>query len=156
MANQVSQEVRRELAATGAALGVVWGGPRKQCYYTPSGEEVWAIPSIREWVRKNSEGKIIAQGERDANLDKGWTLTLPAELKVHCWGCDGYHDGEEEVAACAEKKRAAAAAWERKARQMVHPNGGPSASEQGAVAELNEKVDRLTALVEQLLQGKEK
>jgi len=109
---------KQEAARTGAAVSGVWGGPQKQRYYTPTGEEVLAIPSWREFVRKGPDGKILEQGTRDANLDKGWSLSLPTELKVTCPGCSKWHDTEEEVDACVDKKAAVAAQWERKALEQ--------------------------------------
>ena len=109
---------KQEAARTGAAVSPTWGGPQKQRYYTPTGEEVLAIPSWREFVRKDSDGKILEQGTRDANLDKGWSLSLPTELKVTCPGCSKWHDTEEEVDACVDKKAAVAAQWERKALEQ--------------------------------------
>ena len=109
---------KQEAARTGAAVSGVWGGPQKQRYYTPTGEEVLAIPSWREFVRKGPDGKILEQGTRDANLDKGWSFALPTELKVTCPGCSKWHDTEEEVDACVDKKAAVAAQWERKALEQ--------------------------------------
>ena len=91
---------KQEAARTGAAVSGVWGGPQKQRYYTPTGEEVYSIPSWREFTRKGPDGKILEQGTRDANLDKGWSLSLPTELKVACPGCSKWHDTQEEVDAC--------------------------------------------------------
>ncbi len=139
------------MESVGTALGSVWGGPQKTRYFTPSGEEVWAIPALREWVRKGADGKIVASGERDANLDKGWSLIPPAVLKLHCSGCDRYHDTEEEVRGCKDAKATFAKEWEDRARQMTGQNG---AGETGEVAALTSKVEELTALVEKLLEGR--
>lgn len=112
---KVSSEVRYQLATSGAALANTWGGPQKQMYYTPSGEEVWAIPGLRQWVRKDENGRVVASGTRDANLDKGWTTTPPTELKLNCGACSYWHDTEDELVACKEKRDATARAWEKKA-----------------------------------------
>jgi hypothetical protein len=122
--NQVSQDAKRELAASGIARGQVWGGPQKTRYYTPWGEEIWSVPSMRDWVRKDANGRVVAQGARDANLDKGWTLSPPTEPKQHCAGCDAWHDTEEETAACVVAKSDAAEAWDKKARLMRAKESG--------------------------------
>ena len=145
----ITNATRRQLTSQGTALAGVWGGPQKQSYYTPSGDEVYAIPAIREWVRKDGRGKIEAQGERDANLDKGWTLTPPTELKIHCAGCDKWHDADEEVEACIDRKRQSEAQWEARARQQ---KSNPGQGEE--VTALTAKVTELTALVEKLLEAK--
>ena len=83
--------------------GDIGGLPRKT-YYTPDGREIKAIPSLREYAKKDKKGEIIERGTRDANLDKGWLETIPQELKLYCAGCDMWHDTQEEVDACMEKK----------------------------------------------------
>jgi hypothetical protein len=140
LATKVSQDTQRELASSGAALGQVWGGPQRTRYYTPWGEEVLAIPSMRDWVRKDAGGRVVESGTRDANLDKGWTLGPPTEPKQHCAGCDAWHTTEEEAAACVVAKAAVTEAWEKKARQM-------RAKERGGVVE-SDASDRLDQLEE--------
>ena len=141
---------KQEAARTGAAVSGVWGGPQKQRYYTPTGEEVYSIPSWREFVRKNSDGKILEQGTRDANLDKGWSLSLPTELKVACPGCSKWHDTQEEVDACVDKRAAVAAQWERKALEQ-QPE---SADVEGRLGKLEEGLSDIKALLQQALGAK--
>jgi len=148
MSASALQDFKRKLESQGVALAGTWGGPQKQRYYTPSGEEVWAIPSMREWAQKDSNGKIVRNGLRDANLDKGWTLSPPTELKLHCSGCDKWHDTEGEVQTCVARKGEQAKVWERKAQQMFKKDGGGA----DEVATLTAKVEELTALVEKLLE----
>ena len=138
---------KQEAARTGAAVSGVWGGPQKQRYYTPTGEEVYALPSWREFVRKNSDGKILEQGTRDANLDKGWSLLLPTELKVACPGCSKWHDTAKEVDACVDKKAEVAAQWERKALEQ-QPE---SADVEGRLGKLEEGLSDIKALLQQAL-----
>src|SRR3990172_4496595 len=117
----VQQDIRSQLEQEGMAGAGVWGGPQKQTYYTPSGDRVLAIPSIHEWVQKDPTGKVIAQGLRDANLDKGWTLTPPTKLKVHCKGCDKWHDTKREVQSCIRVRALQAKRFEVRAlRQFGH------------------------------------
>ena len=140
---------KQEAARTGAAVGGVWGGPRKQRYYTPTGEEVLALPSWRECNRKGPDGKILEQGTRDANLDKGWSLSLPTELKVACPGCSKWHDTQEEVDACVDKKAKVAARWERKALEQ-QPQG-QDAEVEDRLGKLEEGLSDIKTLLQQAL-----
>ena len=143
---------KQEAARTGAAVGGVWGGPRKQRYYTPTGEEVYSIPSWREFVRKDNDGRILEQGTRDANLDKGWSLSLPTELKVACPGCSKWHDTNEEVDACVDKKAKVAAQWERKALEQQPQSQNVEMEER--LGKLEEGLSDIKALLQQALGAK--
>ena len=143
---------KQEAARTGAAVSPTWGGPQKQRYYTPTGEEVLAIPSWREFVRKGPDGKILEQGTRDANLDKGWSFALPTELKVTCPGCSKWHDTEEEVDACVDKKAAAAAQWERKALEQQPQSQDAEMEER--LGKLEEGLSDIKTLLQQALGAK--
>ena len=143
---------KREAARTGAAVSGVWGGPQKQRYYTPTGEEVYSIPSWREFTRKGPDGKILEQGTRDANLDKGWLLSLPTELKVACPGCSKWHDTQQEVDACVDKKAEAAAQWERKAIEQ-QPQAQDADMEE-RLGKLEEGLSDIKALLQQALGAK--
>jgi len=149
---QVTQEVQQQLASNGAALGVVWGGPQKTLYYTPSGREVWSVPSMRDWVRKNQGGKVVAQGTRDANLDKGWTLSPPADPKVDCPGCSQWHDTDEDMAECVESKRVQAALWEIKARKMMGQGGEVDSDTPARLDKLEDGLDEIKSLLAQLVE----
>jgi len=140
---------KQEAARTGAAVSGVWGGPQKQRYYTPTGEEVYSIPSWREFTRKGPDGKILEQGTRDANLDKGWSLSLPTELKVACPGCSKWHDTQEEVDACVDKKAEAAAQWERKALEQQPQS--QDADMEDRLGKLEEGLSDIKALLQQAL-----
>ena len=140
---------KQEAARTGAAVSGVWGGPQKQRYYTPTGEEVLAIPSWREFVRKGPDGKILEQGTRDANLDKGWSLSLPTELKVACPGCSKWHDTAKEVDACVDKKAEVAAQWERKALEQQPQS--QDADMEDRLGKLEEGLSDIKALLQQAL-----
>ena len=140
---------KQEAARTGAAVSGIWGGPQKQRYYTPTGEEVLAIPSWREFNRKGPDGKILEQGTRDANLDKGWSLSLPTELKVACPGCSKWHDTAKEVDACVDKKAEVAAQWERKALEQQPQS--QDADTEGRLDKLEEGLSDIKALLQQAL-----
>ena len=133
--------------------GGSWGGPRKQRYYTPDGSEVNAIPAIREYVVRDEAGKVIKQGERDANLDKGWSFSPPIVLKIHCPGCAKYHDNAKKVASCVTKSAKVAKAWEVKAQKQYEAQHGKPVDTNNT-ATLSAQVETLTALVAQLLEEK--
>jgi hypothetical protein len=113
---------------------------------------VLAIPSWREFVRKGPDGKILEQGTRDANLDKGWSFALPTELKVTCPGCSKWHDTEEEVDACVDKKAAAAAQWERKALEQQPQSQDAEMEER--LGKLEEGLSDIKTLLQQALGAK--
>ena len=143
---------KQEASRTGAAVSGVWGGPQKKRYYTPTGEEVYSLPSWREFVRKDSNGRILEQGTRDANLDKGWSLSLPTELKVACPGCSKWHDTAKEVDACVDKKAEAAAQWERKALEQQPQS--QDAEVEDRLGKLEEGLSDIKALLQQALGAK--
>jgi len=145
---------KQEAARTGAAVSGVWGGPQKQRYYTPTGEEVYSIPSWREFTRKGPDGRILEQGTRDANLDKGWSLSLPTELKVACSGCGKWHDTEEEVNACIETRSAQVARWQREdadARAEKNNAEQNNADVEGRLDKLEEGLSDIKTLLQQAL-----
>ena len=147
-----SNSIKQEAARTGAAVGSTWGGPQKQRYYTPTGEEVLAIPSWREYVRKGTDGRIVEQGTRDANLDKGWLLAPPTELKVACPGCTKWHDTQEEVNVCVEKKEVVAAQWERKALEQQPQNQDTGSTDmEERLGKLEEGLSDIKTLLQQAL-----
>ena len=140
---------KQEAARTGAAVSGVWGGPQKKRYYTPTGEEVYSLPSWREFVRKDSDGRILEQGTRDANLDKGWSLSLPTELKVACPGCSKWHATAKEVDACVDKQAEVAAQWERKALEQQPQS--QDADMEDRLGKLEEGLSDIKALLQQAL-----
>jgi hypothetical protein len=139
----------RQLDSQGSSLTGVWGGPQKQRYYTPSGDEIYAIPSIREWVQSDDKGQVVSQGTRDSNLDKGWLLAPPTVLQLHCRGCDKWHDTQVEVDKCVEEKKRVAQKWETR---VMKQNSSGSGDE---VAALTSQVEELKLMVSQLLGAKE-
>jgi hypothetical protein len=144
---------RRQLDSQGTALTGVWGGPQKQRYYTPSGDEIYAIPAIREWVQKDDRGAVVSQGTRDSNLDKGWLLAPPTVLQLHCRGCDKWHDAQAEVDKCIEEKERVARQWETRARKQYRSGARNDPADE--VVALASQVEELKAMVSQLLGAKE-
>ena len=138
----------RQLESQGVAGVKISGGPPKQRYFTPSGEEVFAIPAKRDYqVKDPATGKVLRRGQRDANLDKGWTLTMPTELKIHCTGCRKYYDTEEEVAECLRLRAINAAKWEARAS-----NEAMDTDER--LGKLEEGLSDIKALLQQALGAK--
>ena len=121
------------------------GGLPKNTYYTPDGRVIRAIAAMREYVVKDKDGKVIGTGTRDANLDKGWLLTPPKELKPHCKTCDRWHDTLEEVEQCAQKQAEFIARVTRQAKD----------EQVDEVASLKSQVAELKALVSKLIGGKD-
>jgi hypothetical protein len=108
-------------------LGVkITGGLPTQRYFTPAGEEIFAVPSMREFQQKDENGKIVRSGTRDGNLDKGWTMTMPEVLKFKC-PCKQFHDTQEAVDVCVSKRAIESAKWETRAQKEI--NATSSASE---------------------------
>ena len=145
----ISDATRRQLSSTGVVLnGGVWGGAKKQMYYTHSGDEIWAAPSIREWIKQDEHGQTTDWGTRDSNLDKGWLLAPPAVPILHCKGCDKWHDTQADVDKCIETKARVARKWETRARKQMGADSQGSAAE---VAALTNQVEELKAMVAQLI-----
>jgi len=102
----VSEKTKNELATQGVAVTGYIGGLRKTKYWTPDGREILAIPSMRTWQKTkivNGKKEITGSGLRDANLDK-WLIEPPQNPKIHCDGCDKWHDTQEEVEKCIEQR----------------------------------------------------
>jgi hypothetical protein len=115
------------------------GGLPRQTYYTPDGRVIKAIPSLREYVKKGKNGEAVETGTRDANLDKGWLLTPPTELKLYCSGCDMWHDTQEEVDACIAKKKK----WvDALGKRAIKQEADDVASLRQEVAELKEMLQK--------------
>jgi len=108
-------------------------------YYTPDGREQWKIPQQRE----RSDGVIY-----DLFLAQGYTLTPPANPLPYCKGCDNWHDTQEEVDACIEKKRKFAEAMQQKAEREFSKE---QKVKDKTIADLEDKVDKLTKLLEEKL-----
>jgi len=144
-----TSRVKQEAARTGAAVGGLWGGPQKQRYYTPTGEEVYSIPSWREFTRKGQDGRVLEQGTRDANLDKGWSLSLPTELKVACPGCSKWHDTKEEVDACVDTRTAQMTRWQK---EDADARAGQNNTDvEGRLGKLEEGLSDIKTLLQQAL-----
>ena len=114
------------------------GGSTKKFYYTPDGRKVTALPNMRTYSDGNGGGT------RDANLDKGWLLTMPAELKPYCPHCDLWHDTLEGVNQCGENKKNLDARWQKKAKkQLVKEDSGRLDKLEGDMGDIKGMLQKL-------------
>lgn len=147
----MDKEKRRQLLETqGYVMGETWGGPRKKRYYTPDGRVMFAVPSEREYQRKDENGKIIEQGIRDANYDKGWLDVMPSEKKLYCQWCDKWHDTEDEIEDCKTKHKKLET-WGMNMARKMHPKDFEKADKMAALEErINKQDDKLDAILKAL------
>lgn len=135
MARKLSSQQAAELESQGTTISGYIGGTKKSKYFTPDGREILSVPAMRTWIKKK-DGKVVDSGTRDANLDRGWLLQPPIELKPHCPHCDNWHDTQGEIDACGAKKKAFDNKWAAKAKRM-------KGNEVGEVGELKAEVSEL-------------
>jgi len=133
-------KVTPAIELTGFGISGTIGGLARTTYYTPDGREVRAIPNIRHWVKKDKDGKVIASGIRDANLDSGWLLQKPTLLKLFCATCDKWHDTPSEVKACKTKQDRLIA---RSLRSANKEEASKTVSLEQKVAALEAKIAKL-------------
>jgi hypothetical protein len=81
----------------------------------------------------------------DIFLALGYTLIPPANPKPYCKGCDKWHDTQEEVDACVDKKVTFAKAMQKRAEQELAKD---QKGKDKTIADLEDKVDKLTKLME--------
>lgn len=129
------------------------GGIPKMRYWTPDGRQIEAIPSMREFNRKDENGDVIGSGTRDANLDKGWLLQPPQDPKPYCGGCDKWHDTDEEIIQCIADKGTNTREWDDWARKQVKKDKDIQG---GEIEELRVEVKELTGMVYELTQALKK
>jgi hypothetical protein len=141
----VKLSTRSEIENSGFGITGEIDGIIKKTYYTPDGREMRLIPQIRTWVKKDAQGKEIATGVRDANLDKGWLLQKPAVLKPFCKGCSQWHDTEAEVKACIKKQNTFIKQAELKAKK----------EEVDKESALEKKVAELEGMIKKLMETKQ-
>ena len=113
------------------------GGQPKQTYFTPDGRQIRSMPDMHEYTYKG-EGGI-----RDANLDKGWLLQKPTELKLYCPNCDEWHDTKKEVEDCGIKRDSLIAKHTKEAKKELGDD---------KYEKMSAEIDELKKLVKQLLE----
>ena len=136
------------IEAAGYGISGDIGGLKRTVYYTPDGRIIRAIPQIRDWVKKNKEGKAIDSGVRDANLDKGWLLQMPQVKKLFCPHCDQWHDTQVEIEACKIQQDKMLERETAVAREELTVE---SQNKDIKIAVLEAKIEALTKLVEKAL-----
>ena len=142
VASAINQAEANEVKATGQI-----GGQPKQRYYTPDGSVIFAMPDIHEYSQV-SNGKIIAQGLRDANLDRGWLTTAPERLQFYCPGCDKWHPTQQQLNACIKRKKSLAKKWERAAKLDLPKDFSTEIT--GMKSEMNELKSMFSQVLERL------
>ena len=103
-----------QLEATGSRITGNIGGIKKQKYFTPDGREVWSVPNMHTYLDENKQ-----EGIRDANLDRGWLLQLPSQLKPYCPHCDCWHDTPALVNKCGKARKALIAKYAKKGQKEL-------------------------------------
>jgi len=114
----------------------------RQCYYSPDGREEFKIPQHHE----RKDGVVY-----DIFLAQGYTLTPPENPKPYCSGCDRWHDTQEEVETCIEKKSKFISSMNRRAGQELVKERKEKDTK---ISDLEARVNKLTKLLEDKL-GKE-
>lgn len=135
-------KVSPAIEQSGYGLSGNIGGLPRQTYYTPDGRVVRAIPSWREYVKKDKEGKVIETGTRDANFDKGWLPVMPTELKPYCPHCGKWHNTQEEIDACANRIKQRTEWGDRLARKAKKQESDDISDLKKEVAELKEMLQK--------------
>lgn len=134
-------KVTPAIESSGYGISGEIGGLPRQTYYTPDGRTIRAIPSLREYVKKDN-GKVVETGTRDANYDKGWLPTMPTELKPHCPHCGEWHDNEEEIDACAIRIKKQTEWGDRIAKKFKKQESDDITGLKKEVAELKEMLEK--------------
>lgn len=133
------EDIKQSLEQSGAAISQMPKGIPRTRYFTPDGREQFKIPQHRE----RRDGVIY-----DVFIAQGYTLTPPSNLKPYCSSCDMWHDTQEEVKACIEKKSKFMASMNRKASRELLKERREKDTQ---IANLEDKVDKLTKLLEEKL-----
>ena len=118
------------------------GRTPKIAYYTPDGRKIMALPAMRTYADGNGGGL------RDANFDKGWLPSMPTELKPYCPSCDLWHDTEEQVDECEQRKTALAIKWQKKAKKEL------AKEDSGRLDKLETDMGDIKSMLKQLLKEK--
>lgn len=122
------------------------GGQPKQTYWTPDGRPIRAMPDMHEWAKKDNKGVVIENGVRDANLDKGWLLSKPTELKLYCPHCDLWHNEKSEIIKCERSRSKLIAKHTKQAKKDLSGNG--------RLNKLENDMDEIKNLLTKLLEAK--
>ncbi len=132
------------IESAGYGLSGDIGGLPKKTYYTPDGRTIKMVPAIREFVKKDKDGKVIETGTRDANLDK-WLETPPQVKQLQCQWCSRWHRTQVEINRCRQQYEKLVAVSLNKAKLEEQEK---TVSLEKEVAELKMKLDRMMKLME--------
>ena len=135
---------RQQIEAQGFGKTGDVGGQPKITYYTPDGRVIRAMPDMHEYALKDAQGKVIEQGLRDANLDKGWLSAKPVTLQKYCGGCDKWHPTDAEVKECIRKKAVLIAKHTRQGKKDLAKGDGDRISKvESDVADIKDMLRQL-------------
>jgi len=144
----IPPEAAQQIKDLGYGITGEIGGHSKQTYWTPDGRAIKTQPSIRSWIRKDKDGKVIDSGTRDANLDNGWLLQPPIEPKLYCPNCDKWHDTKEGVEKCSKSKKALEAMYARTAKEQRKDTG----EKDEEISQLKAEMSEIKAMLGKLLE----
>jgi len=116
---------------------------QRQRYYRPDGLIVYSLPSNVTFTITDKEGRNTG-GVRDRNLDK-WSLTPPETPLPSCPHCLEWHNTDEDVSACGERKAASESKWMKEAMKMQSGEEVESLK-----VEIDELKDMMKAILEKL------
>lgn len=140
MQNRVlSPEAKRQIRDNGFGISGSIGGITRQKYFTPDGREILAIPSLRGYQSRDGSGGI-----RDANLDNGWLLQPPTDLKLYCRYCDKWHDTQADIDQCGKKRNSFISRYQKEAEKMT-------AEAAPAIAQLKSDMETMKQMLATLL-----
>lgn len=112
----------------------MWGGAKKNRYWTGDGRAVWKSPS---WVEDS------AGNTRDRNLDKFYAQA-PETLKPHCPHCGDWHDDEEGIEKCRQRADRSL----KVGNKMLQKENDRIAELESRVKNTDEKLDKILKLLE--------
>lgn len=146
MVSQV-RDAPQGLVFSERATGIATSNQPKQIYWTPDGRKLILAPLWRTWVKRDAKGIEIESGVRDANLDKGFLLTKPTELKLYCPHCDYWHNTETEIKECGRKRAAFIKKVTKKAKKEIPQNGD------GRLEKLEQDMAEIKSLLKRIAKG---
>lgn len=125
----------KSLEKSGCAIKEMPKGVPRKRYFTPDGREELKIPLYRT----RSDGIVY-----DVFLAEGYTEIPPQNPKLYCKGCDRWHDRQEEVNDCIDKKNKYAEAMQRKAEAEYAKE---NQDKDNKIATLEARLKKLEALL---------
>ena len=148
MATNLLEEQKAEIRERGYGFAGYIGGAPKIQYWTPDGREVWLLPAMRQFIRRDANGNAVGSGVRDANFDSGLLAQKPTVLKPYCPHCDKWHDTQEEIIECGKGKKIFITKHTRLGRKELKQD------DNSRMDKLERDMVELKTMIKQLLGGK--